>query len=296
MEGACAVVSRKPILIFDTSAINKLTAETDLPALAAGLTTAYSTRLTGSNISELVATTTSEKRGLLLDTCLRLLVCGDCIDPFNWIVEKHVQVFDRNPEPYEWTAVNVRNRVMEDEIVRRTLIDDEIARQERESATETKESFEDVFCSMRPGFDQIFSAGTERPTTFAEFVTILQKEGGAFWTGYGHKFYARNVKNEPDERKVRALADRCPPFMMMVLAAAMAQYKRAIVEIPKKKQRAGRVDLLMSVYLPYCRVFVTNDHDQEACLKEMATVAGLDREILSYDDFRNRLLSPSLHS
>jgi hypothetical protein len=57
-----------------------------------------------------------------------------------------------------------------------------------------------------------------------------------------------------------------------------------------------RVDLLVSVYLPYCRVFVTNDHDQEACLLEMAAVASLDTEVLSYDDFRNRLLTPSLHS
>jgi hypothetical protein len=48
----------------------------------------------------------------------------------------------------------------------------------------------------------------------------------------------------------------------------------------------------MSVYLPYCRVFVTNDHDQEASLREMAAVANLDKEILSYDNFRGRLLGP----
>jgi len=79
---------------------------------------------------------------------------------------------------------------------------------------------------------------------------------------------------------------------MMVLAAVMAQYKRAIVEAPRKKKRAGRVDLLTSVYLPYCRVFVTNDNDQEACLREMAAVANLNTEILSYHDFRGRLLGP----
>jgi len=67
------MVSRKSIPVFDTSVINRLTAEADFPALAAGLTTAYSTRLTGSNVAELVATTKSEKREQLLDTCQRLL-------------------------------------------------------------------------------------------------------------------------------------------------------------------------------------------------------------------------------
>ena len=81
---------------------------------------------------------------------------------------------------------------------------------------------------------------------------------------------------------------------MMVLAATMAQYKRVIVETPrtkKTKQRAGRVDLLMSVYLPYCGVFVTHDDDQKICLREMAAVASIDNEILSYDDFRSKLLA-----
>jgi len=290
------MVSRKPILIFDTSVINQLTSEKDFQALAAGLTTAYSTRLTGSNISELAATTKSEKREHLLDTCQRLLASGECIDPFNWIVENHIKAFEQNPKQYDWTKVNVRNRGMEQEIIRRTFFDDELARQEKESATKTKESFEDIFCSMRPGFDGIFSNGTERPTAFADFVKILQKPGGAFWTGYGHKFYARNVIDQPNETKVRDFADRCPAFLMMVLAAVMAQYKRAIVETPKKKRRAGRVDLLMSIYLPYCRVFVTHDDDQEVCLREMAAAANLDREILCYDDFRSRLLATSLAS
>ena len=288
------MVSRKPILVLDTSVINLLTRERDFPALAAGLTTAYSTRLTGSNISELAATTKSEKRERLLDTCQRLLASGDCIDPFTWIIEKHVQTFDQHSTQYDWNRINVSNRDIEHEIVRRSFFDDELARQEKESATETKESFEDIFCSMRPGFDGIFSNGTERPATFSDFVKILQKPGGAFYTGYGHKFYARNVANEPDETRVRDFADRCPPFQMMVLAAVMAQYKRAIVATPRKKKRAGRVDLLMSVYLPYCRFFVTNDHDQEASLREMAEVANLDGEILSYDDFRGRLLGPSI--
>jgi len=238
-----------------------------------------------------VATTKPDKRRQLLDTCQRLLASGDCIDPFNWIVEKHIRAFHQNPEEYDWKRVDVHCCEIEQEVVRRTLINDELARLERESATETKQSFEDIFCSMRPAFDEVFSRGSERPVTFAEFVEILQRPGGAIWTGYGRNFYARNVAAEPDEAKIRDFAGRCPPFLMMILAAAKAQYERAIVETPRRRKRAGRVDLLMSVYLPYCRVFVTNDDDQELCLREMAEVADLETEILSYEDFRSSLLA-----
>ena len=89
---------------------------------------------------------------------------------------------------------------------------------------------------------------------------------------------------------MRDFAERCPPFQMMVMAAVKAQYERAIVEKPRGKKRAGRLDLLMAIYLPYCRVFVTHDSDQEACLRDIAAVAHLDTEILSYTEFRSRLL------
>ncbi len=65
--------------------------------------------------------------------------------------------------------------------------------------------------------------------------------------------------------------------------AAKAQYERAIVEKPKGRKRDGRIDLL--IYLPYCRVFVTHDEDQEACLREMLSVANVGAEILSYREF-----------
>jgi len=287
-------VSRKPIIIFDTSGISNLADEKDFRALAAGLRTAYHTRLTGSNIEEIAATTNAEDRGKLLDTCQLLLSSGDCIDPFNWLVEKHVKAFDQHPKDYVWKQINVLNPEIAKEIVERTFFDDELAGQSRQSAKESKQSFEDIFCSMRPDFDELFQNGTERPITFAEFVSILQKPGGAFWTGYGHKFYARNVSTEPEESKVRDFADRCPPFLMMVMAAAKAQYERAIVAKPKGKKRAGRLDLLMSIYLPYCRVFVTHDDDQEACLREMAKVANLEAEILAYREFRSRLLGTAI--
>jgi hypothetical protein len=287
-------VSRKPIIIFDTSGINHLADEEDFNALAAGLRAGYHTRLTGSNIEEIAATTAAEDRGKLLDTCQLLLASGDCIDPFNWLVEKHVKAFDQHPKEYLWKRINVLNAEVAKVIVERTMFGDELAGQSKQSAKESKQSFEFIFCSMRAGFDEIFANGTKRPDTFEEFINILRRPGGAFWTAYANKFYARNVSTEPEESMVRDFTDRCPPFLMMVMATAKAQYERAIVEKPKGKRRAGRLDLLMSIYLPYCRVFVTHDDDQEACLREMATVANLEVEVLAYREFRGRLLATAI--
>jgi len=142
------------------------------------------------------------------------LASGHCADPFNWIIEKQIQTFDRNPVAYDWKLVKVRSRAIEEEIIRRTVFDDEMARQERECATETNESFEHIFCSPRPAFDGMFANGTERPATFAEFARILQKPGGAFYSGYGIQFYARQASSEPDETRVREFAGRCPPFLL----------------------------------------------------------------------------------
>jgi hypothetical protein len=55
--------------------------------------------------------------------------------------------------------------------------------------------------------------------------------------------------------------------------------------------KAGRNDLFMSLYLPYCDIFVTAEKkgEQERCLKEIASLLGLKTSILSYDDFIAKL-------
>ena len=57
-----------------------------------------------------------------------------------------------------------------------------------------------------------------------------------------------------------------------------------------EKLDAGSNDLFMSVYLPYCDRFVTDDEGQHKSLREVVSVAGLETEILSYDDFCKSIL------
>jgi hypothetical protein len=71
-----------------------------------------------------------------------------------------------------------------------------------------------------------------------------------------------------------------PPFRAQLCALLMSWYNTSLREgNTSEKFAAGRNDLFMSVYLPFCDVFVTRDADQESCLRELTKYVGVDTEI-----------------
>jgi hypothetical protein len=73
----------------------------------------------------------------------------------------------------------------------------------------------------------------------------------------------------------------------------MARYDLGLRD-PHEGERfeAGRNDLQMAVYLPYCDEFVTDEKRGEhaRCMKEIVAVTGLATGILTFDEFYERLL------
>jgi hypothetical protein len=190
---------------------------------------------------------------------------------------------------FDWKAVPVRFPDYENEIVTQGITDDQLARQQKESARSGQKEVYRVFDSARPAFEDV-SQGVGGPAaTFREFVTRLQVTGGAFWS-FGQELYGA-AASRPDEDMIRKFIDDCPPFRALLLAICIAQYERCI-RLPHSglSLKAGRFDLFMSVYLPYCDQFVSDDARQRRCLAEVASLSDLKVEILSYEDFRNRLL------
>jgi hypothetical protein len=53
---------------------------------------------------------------------------------------------------------------------------------------------------------------------------------------------------------------------------------------------ARRQDMFSAVFLPYCKVFVTDDEGQYNALKAVADLTGLETSILMYPDFKRDLL------
>jgi hypothetical protein len=97
-------------------------------------------------------------------------------------------------------------------------------------------------------------------------------------------------KVELGEEESGKFVNSCPPFRALVYAYAMTAYDRACTQRPSggPKYDAGRNDQFMSVYLPYCDIFITGDGPEELCLREIARAAKVATEVLSYKNFRVR--------
>jgi hypothetical protein len=280
----------KPTVIFDTSALNKLTDDSESTSLLAGLRSSFTIRLTGTNVEEIAATSCAQRRQDLLNYCKRLLSAGDCIGPHSLVLEALLKRFSE-ATVFDWKTVDVRFREYEEEIARQEIVDDELAKEQRDHARASQDEFVEIFGRPRPAFEDLFRGGAEtRPATFPDLVHRLQVRGGAFWS-FGIELCGGVTKNQPDEETIRKLLDECPPFRCIMLAICLAQYERCIRE-PNSGPwlRAGRSDLFMSVYLPYCDQFITEDPAQQRCLAEIASMGKVDVAVRSYGDFRTCLL------
>jgi hypothetical protein len=102
----------------------------------------------------------------------------------------------------------------------------------------------------------------------------------------------RGEKIEPDTdmATVQHFIDNCLPFRALLCACLMSWYNTSLRDgNNSEKFAAGRNDLFMAVYLPYCDVFVTRDAEQESCLRELTKYIGIDTEVLAFDAFKDDL-------
>lgn len=276
-------------LILDTSAINKLSEDSEFEALLAGVRTSFFVRMTETSIAEVVATTDPDERRRLLLVFNRLIVEGECILPFNLIVEGAAKAFHHKPTDFDWTKLQVRFRSAERVLGRGALVTEELAAQQRGELRKWGREFEDIYKGMRPAFDELFNkAGEARPSLNSLLERFL-REGGALWK-YGELIYSK-VDPSPTEESVRAFYRAFPPFRALMIALCVVHFDRCIRdERQGPSLRAGRIDMFMATYLPYCDVFVSDDERQLRSLEQVAAAIDVDVKIRSYPDFRAGLV------
>jgi hypothetical protein len=281
---------RRPVIILDTSVINRLAEDKNADPIISGLKSVYAVRLTATNLDEICATPNGNGRAHLLDVCKGLRTGEDTqvLQPFGEIVKALIAEFERNPA-YDWRAVRVSLPEYERMLAMGDLISDELSRTQRVFAERQGAQFEEMFSTARPHFEDLFRSGTEmRPSSPADLVSRLRVRGGAFWS-FGMELYRREGEPRPVEDKVRKFVDSCPPFHALLLAFCVAQYHRCVQQAQKAKKPAGGNDLLMAVYLPYCEEFVSDDRDQQTRLREIVSLAKLPVKVRWYREFRDSL-------
>src|SRR6266436_3998255 len=275
-------------LSFDTSGVNALADSPDCAALLAGIRSGYFTRLTFPSVAEPLATSDPVRRNRLFDVLNALQLNGECVEAHNWILTELVQKHAKNTG-VKWDSLDIRFAQCEIEIARQEYSENE-SKDERKFAMETEEQFTKAFAETRPRLEAVFDEGTERPTSADELLMHLNGVGGAFWI-MAANLYERAAGIRPTEERIRAFAEECPPFFALLLGLVHAQFEWSIIEKPiKKNKRIGKTDLFCAIYLPYCDLYITDDDEQRRCLTEIAAVAKLPVEILSFSDFSGRLM------
>lgn len=281
-----AVPLRK--LIFDTSAINKLAEDQDRHAIIAALGLLYHIGITETAISEIIATPDKIEREALLDVVKRLLAHGNCIMPFNWIIEHHAKAYQQASAGYDWKRLNVRVAAAEEEIARQEFLHD-LSDQTRTEMKEWDRQYLNIFRDAKLAFQSLFASGQTRPSV-REVTEKLMGNGGAHLE-IGAGLFERATGTHPGTEQIKDFIDLCPPFRALLVALCVSQYDRCIREERQQSLgKAGRNDMFSGVYLAYCKVFVTADVGQARAMKIVADLTGLDTQVLMYDDFKSRLM------
>jgi hypothetical protein len=274
-------------IIFDTSAINKLEADKDLMAITQSLSVAYKVGIPETTLSEIIACPDEQERRRLLDVCKRLLTSGNCVMPFQWIVEEQAKAYQRDPSGYDWKTLKVRFKEGESEIARQEIIHS-LSQETRANQKAWEKQFQHIYRDAKPAFQALFDASTTRPS-LREVTDKLLAEGGAH-LAIGADLIEKATGTRPSEADTKDFMERCPPFKALLIALCVAQYDRCIrSEREQSLGKAGRVDMLSAVYLPYCRTYVTNDEGQCKALNAVAALMAAEVSVVLYEDFRKQL-------
>lgn len=208
-----------PIVVFDTSAINRLSKEQNWKGLIAALHHAFYTRVLATSFEEVAATVRSEeRRELLVSVSRALLPGGDCILPFNWLLELHIEEFEKNRAFYDWKNAPVCPPSLAHALLHeRGFFSKELAAEQLAHARQLQVQFEMPFDRIRPEFEKIFRRHRKRVDSFAEFRDVMFAPGGAYWA-IGSELYRHVAGSAPDEEKIRQFVAACPPFHALLIA------------------------------------------------------------------------------
>jgi len=279
----------KSRIVLDTTVINHLENEGQASEpLMRGLELGYDVRLPAMVVDEILATKTAERRDALLCRFARILVNGKCVWPPNEVIRLHIRAYHENQRGYDWNRVYVRAREYEQAVSSRNLPDD-LFDEQRRAQFHLQNEFEQVWTSLRSKLDEIIERDpTQRLNSFEEAVEASTKPGGVLW-GFGIGLFNKALEGQvvPDmtDEQIQSFIDACPPFRAVCYSFVKAWFNFSLSPAHDTSPKAGRNDLMMSAYLPYCDKFLTGDYAQCKDLQDIAHAAGLQCSVISLQQF-----------
>jgi hypothetical protein len=189
------VTFRLPIIIFDTSAHNRLAKDPgDRNHIFAGIKSKYFFRLAGLTYEEMVSTPDLTQRSAFLDDARRLKEGPwDCLNPVNEVLRLLIAAHAAEPETFNWLMIDVRSGELNHEIAVGTLTaDDELAEQQRNAQKASLQEYKAMWVALRPKLDAAFVAAEKpRPTTFKDTVN---EYGPSLLPGFAKGLYDAGLR------------------------------------------------------------------------------------------------------
>lgn len=285
-----------PIVTFDTSAHNWLADDSQFAELVtAKIKSDMLFRFAGVAIEEIYANKGPARRSFLLNSCRKLQEGdSDCVYPQDEVIKLLVLAHVKDPAHFDWTAVEVISGELMQEISTGKWVNDEdLIAEHRKEHFARLNRFECMFKPLRAELQTVFDAnGEARPITFEEYLELMEKTDQKLVAGLCKGMYDRVAGTEVSKELLLEFLDVCPPFRALNYAVEMSYFDRSVRHENGESFSSGCKDLFMAIYLPYCHKFVTADRMQEKCLSKIASVSGLQTEIISYDNFRDSLRVP----
>jgi hypothetical protein len=205
----------------------------------------------------------------------------------NEVLRLHVRSYQENQRAYGWNRVHVRAREYEQAVSSRTLPEDLFA-ETRKLQFHLHKQFEQGWTRLRPTLDEIIKRDPkQRLNSFEEAAQASTMPGGVLW-GFGIGLFQGALEGEAPEmtdEQIRHFIDASPPFRAVCYSFVKAWYNFSLSPVLDTTPKAGRNDLMMSVYLPYCDKFLTADYAQRRDLQDIADAAGIECSVLSLEDF-----------
>ena len=282
-------------IIFDTSGLNRLADSPDMEALMASLE-CFEVILTAMNLDELIATDDPERRERLLRCFKRLASRCKIISPPHQLFRLFAKAHMHNPATFNWQRIDVRLPSYE-KAVGRTTFDDELAAESRAQHRETEKQWKEMWRGLRALHETIFAKSpSDRPTNYHEVVVMSTENTESLWS-FGQWVYreAAELTFDPSIADIKAFLEACPPFRAACYGVLMSWFNVAMKIVPpgERSYSAGRSDLLMATYLPYCDRFISADDPQANNLNDIAKEANLACEVLSFAAFENMFQLPT---
>lgn len=170
------------------------------------------------------------------------------------------------------------------------LLDAEAQRMAWEFNKEREGVFRSFNEGLRSDLQALFNDGVARPRSMGALIRHYNRDDDFLYDAV-KPLYERAVGKALPPNELRPLLNSLPLWPMFLMSYACAIYQRAVREQGfGHKRNPGNLDLWSAVYLPLCDTFITNDRWQRRALRVINRGRDRPTRIVSYREWRKRLL------